>query len=132
LYFDLTIVNTCFRKRKGNLITYKSEMLSYQIILFVIRNYDKDLFGLKVLSRESLIIQHIVLVMDVRLKRREKRRCHGWAIRIKWWNLKDEKQCCFQEKILKEGCTKLHESNNDMWDRMAYEIRKLEKETLGE
>jgi len=77
LYFDLTIVNTCFRKRKGNLITYKSEMLSYQIILFVIRNYDKDLFGLKVLSRESLIIQHIVLVMDIRLKRREKRRCHG-------------------------------------------------------
>jgi len=43
--------------------------------------------------------------MDVRVKRREKRRCHGWATRIKWWNLKDEKQCCFQEKILKEGCT---------------------------
>jgi len=32
---------------------------------------------LKVLPEESLTIQHIVLVMDARVMRREKRRCHN-------------------------------------------------------
>jgi len=34
---------------------------------------------LKVLPGESLTIQHIVLVMDARVMRREKRRCYNWG-----------------------------------------------------
>jgi len=85
---------------------------------------------LKVLPRESLTMQHIVLVIDARVKRREKRRCHSWDIRIKWWHLKDEKQSVFLQKILKEGCVKLHRSENDKWNKMTYEIRKVAKKTL--
>jgi len=87
---------------------------------------------LKVLPGESLTIQHIVLVMDVRVMRREKRRCHNWDTRIKWWHLKDKKQSVFLQNILKEGCVKLHRSENGVWNKMTYEIRKVAKKTLGE
>jgi hypothetical protein len=90
------------------------------------------LFGLKVLPGESLIIQHIILVMDVRVKRKAKMRCHDWDTRIKWWHLKDEKHIVFLQKILTEGCAKLRRSENNMWNKMTYEISKSAKETLGE
>jgi len=38
----------------------------------------------------------------------------------------------FPTKVLKEGCVKLHISENNMWNKMAYVIRKVAKETLGE
>jgi len=57
--------------------------------------------------------------MDVSIKRRAKRRCHSWYTRIKWWHLKDEKQSVFLQKILKEGCVKLHRSKNAMWNKMT-------------
>ena len=85
------------------------------------------MFGLKVLPRESLIIQHIILVMDVRVKRREKMKCHDWDTRIKWWHLKDEKHSIFLQKILKEGCTKLHRSENDMWNKWHMRLAKQQK-----
>jgi len=69
--------------------------------------------------RENLTIRHIILVMDVSIKRRAKRRCHSWYTRIKWWHLKDEKQSVFlQQKKLKEGCVKLYRSENATWNKM--------------
>jgi len=59
------------------------------------------LFELKVLPIGSLTIQHIVLVIDARVKRREKRRYHSWDTRIKWWHLKDENTKCFPTKKFK-------------------------------
>jgi len=79
------------------------------------------LFELKVLPEESLTIQHIILVMDVSIKRRAKRRCHSWYTRIKWWHLKNEKQSVFLQKILKEGCVKLRRSENATWNKMTLE-----------
>jgi len=70
--------------------------------------------------------------MNVRVKRRVDRRCHGWDTRIKWWHLNNEKQSVFLQKILKEGYVKLHRSENDMWNKIANEIRKIEKESLRE
>jgi len=65
--------------------------------------------------------------MDVRVKEKEKRRCYSWDTQIKWWHLKNGKQSVFIEKILKQGCVKLHKNENDMWDKMSYEIKKSRK-----
>jgi len=90
--FDLTIVNTCFRKREEHLITYKSGVSCSQIDFFLIRKSDmKICWDCKVIPGESLTTQHRVMVMDVRVKRRAKRRSHSGAPRIKWWHLKGEK-----------------------------------------
>jgi hypothetical protein len=38
----------------------------------------------------------------------------------------------YKQNKLKEGYVKIQRSENDMWNKMTYEIRKLAKETLGE
>ena len=71
--FDLTIGNTCFRKREEHLITYKSGVSCSQIDFFLIRKSDRKIcLDCKVIPRESLTIQHRVMVIDVRVKRRAK------------------------------------------------------------
>jgi len=70
--------------------------------------------------------------MDVRVKRKAKRRIHSGAPRIKWWHFKSEKQRIFQQRILEGGFRQPHGSANDMWERMTHEIKKVAKETLGE
>ena len=86
----------------------------------------------KVIPGESLTTQHRVMVMDVRVKRRAKRRIHSGAPQIKWWHLKSEKQRIFQQRILEGGLREPHGSANDMWERMAHEIKIVAKEMLGE
>ncbi|XP_020233683.1 craniofacial development protein 2-like [Cajanus cajan] len=69
LAFDLTIVNTCFKKREEHLITYKSGMVCSQIDFFLVRKSDRKFcMDCKVIPGESLTTQHRVLVMDVRVK----------------------------------------------------------------
>ncbi|KAL5155233.1 LINE-1 retrotransposable element ORF2 protein [Glycine soja] len=86
----------------------------------------------KVIPGESLTTQHRVLVMDVRIRDRTKRRSPMVAPRIKWWHLKGEKQGIFQQKIWEGWCGQSQGSANDMWNKTSQEIIKVAKETLGE
>ncbi|KAH1228537.1 Craniofacial development protein 2 [Glycine max] len=130
---DLSIANTWFKKREEHLITYKSGGTCSQIDFFLIRKSDrKYCLNCKVIPGESLTTQHRVLVMDVRIRDRTKRRSPMVAPRIKWWHLKGEKQGIFQQKIWEGWCGQSQGSANDMWNKMSQEIIKVAKETLGE
>ncbi|KAL5190712.1 Craniofacial development protein 2 [Glycine soja] len=130
---DLSIANTWFKKREEHLITYKSGGTCSQIDFFLIRKSDrKYCLNCKVIPGESLTTQHRVLVMDVRIRDRAKRRSPLVAPRIKWWRLKGEKQGIFQQKIWEGWCGQSQGSANDMWNKMSQEIIKVAKETLGE
>ncbi|KAH1237173.1 Craniofacial development protein 2 [Glycine max] len=130
---DLSIANTWFKKREEHLITYKSGGTCSQIDFFLIRKSDrKYCLNCKVIPGESLTTQHRVLVMDVRIRDRAKRRSPLVAPRIKWWHLKGEKQGIFQQKIWEGWCGQSQGSANDMWNKMSQEIIKVAKETLGE
>ncbi|KAH1198785.1 Craniofacial development protein 2 [Glycine max] len=130
---DLSIANTWFKKREEHLITYKSGGTCSQIDFFLIRKSDrKYCLNCKVIPGESLTTQHRVLVMDVRIRDRAKRRSPLVAPRIKWWHLKGEKQGIFQQKIWEGWCGQSQGSANDMWNKMSQEIIKVAKEMLGE
>ncbi|KAL5135652.1 Craniofacial development protein 2 [Glycine soja] len=130
---DLSIANTWFKKREEHLITYKSGGTCSQIDFFLIRKSDrKYCLNCKVIPGESLTTQHRVLVMNVRIRDRAKRRSPLVAPRIKWWHLKGEKQGIFQQKIWEGWCGQSQGSANDMWNKMSQEIIKVAKETLGE
>ncbi|KAH1202974.1 LINE-1 retrotransposable element ORF2 protein [Glycine max] len=130
---DLSIANTWFKKREEHLITYKSGGTCSQIDFFLIRKSDrKYCLNCKVILGESLTTQHRVLVMDVSIRDRAKRRSPLVASRIKWWHLKGEKQGIFQQKIWEGWCGQSQGSANDMWNKMSQEIIKVAKETLGE
>ncbi|KAH1219042.1 Craniofacial development protein 2 [Glycine max] len=119
---DLSIVNTWFKKREEHLITYKSGGTCSQIDFFLIRKSDrKYCLNCKVIPGESLTTQHRVLVMDVRIRDRAKRR-----------SPMGEKQGIFQQKIWEGWCGQSQGSANDMWNKMSQEIIKVAKETLGE
>ncbi|KAH1261328.1 Craniofacial development protein 2 [Glycine max] len=127
---DLSIANTWFKKREEHLITYKSGGTCSQIDFFLIRKSDrKYCLNCKVIPGESLTTQHRVLVMDVRIRDRAKRRSPLVAPRIKWWHLKGEKQGIFQQKIWEGWCGQSQGSANDMWNKMSQEIIKVAKET---
>ncbi|KAH1193601.1 Craniofacial development protein 2 [Glycine max] len=81
---DLSIANTWFKKREEHLITYKSGGTCSQIDFFLIRKSDRNYcLNCKVIPGESLTTQHRVLVMDVRIRDRAKRRSPLVAPRIK-------------------------------------------------
>ncbi|KAH1189168.1 hypothetical protein GmHk_20G056992 [Glycine max] len=127
---DLSIANTWFKKREEHLITYKSGGICSQIDFFLIRKSDrKYCLNCKVIPGESLTTQHRVLVMDVRIRDRAKRRSPLVAPRIKWWHLKGEKQGIFQQKIWEGWCGQSQGSANDMWNKMSQKIIKVAKET---
>ncbi|KAH1266214.1 Uncharacterized protein GmHk_01G001757 [Glycine max] len=130
---DLSIVNTWFKKREEHLITYKSGGTCSQIDFFLIRKSDrKYCLNYKVIPGESLTTQHRVLVMDVRIRDRAKRRSPMVAPRIKWWHLKGEKQGIFQQKIWEGWCEQSQGSANDMWNKTSQEIIKDDREIEGD
>jgi len=98
---DLTIANTCFRKRDEHFITYKSGVACSRIDFFLIRKLVRKIcLDCKFIPKESLTTKHKVLVMDVKVKRNAKRKSHNGARQIKWWHFKGEKQRIFQHKVL--------------------------------
>ncbi|KAH1220391.1 LINE-1 retrotransposable element ORF2 protein [Glycine max] len=116
---------------EGKSILEFSEALD--IDFFLMRKSDrKYCLNCKVIPGESLTTQHRVLVMDVRIRDRAKKRSLMVAPRIKWWHLKGEKQGIFQQKIWEGWCGQSQGSANDMWNKMSQEIIKVAKETLGE
>ena len=133
LAFDFTIANSCFRKREEHLITYKSGQTCSQIDFFLIRKSDRKLCtNCKVIPGESLTTQHMVLVMDVRFSKRMKRNNQEKIQRIKWWQLKGEKQSMFQRRVMEEVSWEAQGSANELWDKMAEGVKNVAKETLGE
>ncbi|KAL5146296.1 Craniofacial development protein 2 [Glycine soja] len=124
---DLSIANTWFKKREEHLITYKSGGTCSQIDFFLIRKSDrKYCLNCKVIPGESLTTQHRVLVMDVRIRDRTKRRSPMVAPRIKWWHLKGEKQGIFQQKIWEDDIVLLGESREELNERLETWRRALE------
>ncbi|KAL5137686.1 Craniofacial development protein 2 [Glycine soja] len=114
-------------KREEHLITYKSGGTCSQIDFFLIRKSDrKYCLNCKVIPGESLTTQHRVLVMDVRIRDRAKRRSPLVAPRIKWWHLKGEKQGIFQQKIWEDDIVLLGESREELNERLETWRRALE------
>lgn len=91
--FDLTLANTCFKKRDHHFITYKSGVTCSQISFFPIRKSGRKIcLHRKVIPGESLTTQYGVLFMDVRVKKISKRRSDIGAPYIKCiWRVKNKR-----------------------------------------
>ena len=51
--------------------------------------------------------------------------------RTKWWKLKEEMSEVFRERVIKEGFWKKEEDINNMWEKMATNIRNVASEVYG-
>ena len=132
--FDLIIANTYFEKRDEHLITYKSGMHKSQIDYFLIRKADRVFCkDCKVIPGESLAPQHRILVMDLSIRRGERKSARHNLTKIKWWKLKGEVREEFKKRLLKEkDIWVLGGSVNLIWHKMTTCIKHVAKELLGE
>ena len=130
--FDLTIVNSLFKKREDHLVTFRSESCKTQINFFLIRaNHRRLCKNCKVIPSEYLGSQHKLLVMDLVIKNFKVKKRGGGIARIRWWNLTRENVTKLSEKIESETNWELVRDANAMWERMAQCIRRSAKEILG-
>ena len=95
LAFDLLLGNTCFKKRDGHLITYKSGNAAKQIeqidyILFA-RAMHKLVTDVKVIPGEEVALQHQLLVCDMRFDVPPKPKRKS-SPRLKVWKLTDSQR----------------------------------------
>ena len=124
--YELSIVNSYFRKRDEHLVTFKSGSARMQIDYFLMRASSRRWCrDCKVLPSECLLTQHRLLVLDVEISRAVRRKRKVRVFKVKWWNLKGEKEIKLSEKIKSEGKWRLDGDSNRIWEDMVDCIRSV-------
>ncbi len=129
---DLMVVNTFFRKRDDHKITYHSGERKTQIDYVLVRMVDRrGCTDCKVFPKESMVLQHRLLVLDVSWRNRVRDRRRVERERILWKNLKGDKATNFQNEII-PVCLREREGDVDhLWATVAIKIREKAREILG-
>ncbi|XP_047259065.1 uncharacterized protein LOC124891345 [Capsicum annuum] len=98
--FGLVVVNSSFLKKEDHLITFQSVITKTQIDFMLLRRGDRVLCkNCKVIPSEHLLNQHRLLVMDLFMKRRKKRRVNEGRPRIRWGGLMSDSALKIVEKV---------------------------------
>ena len=131
--YGLIITNTRFKKRDEHLITYKNVTLSTQIDYFLMRQEDPlRCRDCKVIPGECLTTQHRLLVLDVQVRNWKRKNHKKQNPRIRWWDLKGEKQLIFKKKLRGRREWNGEGQTNQMWREIATALRSTAKVVLGE
>nr|XP_009788913.1 PREDICTED: craniofacial development protein 2-like [Nicotiana sylvestris] len=83
--FELVIVNSMFPKREEHLVTFRSMVAKTQIDYLLLRRHDRGLCeDCNVIPSENLATQHRLLMMDVGILMKRKKRFIRDPSRIRW------------------------------------------------
>jgi hypothetical protein len=98
------IVNTFFRKKKLNLIRFRSGQHLSQVDFVLTRREERpNCMDCKVIPGECVVTQHKILVADFYFHVCV-RRDRGMKItRTRWWKLKGDVSQVFKNKVIAEG-----------------------------
>ncbi|XP_070022620.1 uncharacterized protein [Nicotiana sylvestris] len=130
--FDLGIANSSFPKRDEHLVTYKSSVAKTQIDYLLLRRCDRRLCeDCKVISGETLPTQHRLLLMDIGIRIRRKKRSVRGCPRIRWGTLNKDKAQELEGRLSTMGAWRSSGDANTMWSTTADCIRKVAREVLG-
>ena len=92
----LRLMNTCFQKRKSQLITFRSSDLI--IDYFLVNNkYRSSAKDVKVIPGEDIASQHCLLLMDMVFKKKVRRKVK-FRKKLKLWRLRESE---VREELLK-------------------------------
>ena len=132
---DLTLVNTCFKKKEEHKITYKSGSHKTQIDFIVTRRESLRIFtDCKVIPGEETVQQHKLVIGRMNLKA-QREYLSKRIPKIKTWNLKEEKARQFKEKVTiaragTEGLSK-DMNANVRWNNVKDIMLKAAEEVCG-
>ncbi|XP_076906061.1 uncharacterized protein LOC143562019 [Bidens hawaiensis] len=129
---DLGILNSFFRKRDSNLITFTSGGRNTQIDYILMRQQDRRRWrDCKVIPRETAAAQHHLLVADVVLREKVTTMERKGRSMIRWGNLKGTNITMFKDMVISTTTIDLVGDANQMWEDMAASITQVANETLG-
>nr|XP_016494529.1 PREDICTED: craniofacial development protein 2-like [Nicotiana tabacum] len=130
--FDLVIANSSFPKKREHLVTFRSSVAETQIDYLLCRKSDRGLCtDCKVIPSETLSTLHRLLVMDLGITRKRRKRAMHRQHRIKWGALTEAKSQELGVKLLTMGAWRSSGDVNAMWTTTAHCIREAARETLG-
>ncbi|XP_075089927.1 uncharacterized protein LOC142171467 [Nicotiana tabacum] len=90
--FYLVIANSYFPNKEEHLVTFQSSLAKTQIGYLLLRKCDRSLcIDYKVIPSENLTSRHRLLVMDLEIVRKRKKRVVYGQSRIRWGALTNDK-----------------------------------------
>ncbi|XP_070045680.1 uncharacterized protein [Nicotiana tomentosiformis] len=130
--FDLVIANSCFLKKRGNLITFQSMMSKTQIDYLILKKCDRGLcVDCKVIPGDNLTTQHRLLVMDLEIRPNRRKRVLSSLPRIMWGALTKDKAQELGEKLRVMGGWESSGDVSCMWTMIANCIKEAVRVVLG-
>ncbi|XP_060213619.1 uncharacterized protein LOC132640850 [Lycium barbarum] len=130
--FGLVVANSRFPKREQHLITFRSSTAATQIDFLLLRKEDKGLCkDCKVILSENLTTRHKLLVMDLGITRKKRKRVTDDLPRIRWGSLTLSSAQEMEEKLMAMGAWESRGDVSSMWDRTASCIRETTRDVLG-
>ncbi|XP_070031069.1 uncharacterized protein [Nicotiana tomentosiformis] len=129
--FELVIANSKFSKREEHLVTLQSMVAKTQIDYLLLRRCDRGLCkDCKVILGETIATQHRLLVMDVYIMIKRKRRSVRGRARIRWRALTKDKAQELEGRLLAMGAWRSSGDAGTMWTTMTNCIREAAREVL--
>ncbi|XP_075106860.1 uncharacterized protein LOC142179870 [Nicotiana tabacum] len=130
--FELVIVNSMFPKREEHLVTFWSMVAKTQIDYLLLRRCDRGLCeDCKVIPSENLATQHRLLVMDVGILMKRKKRFVLGQLRIRWGSLSKYNARELEGRLTTMGAWKSGGDASAMWMATSDYIREAAREVLG-
>uniref|UniRef100_A0A1S4B021 Craniofacial development protein 2-like n=1 Tax=Nicotiana tabacum TaxID=4097 RepID=A0A1S4B021_TOBAC len=128
---ELLIANSTFQKMEEHLVTFKSSAARTQIDYLLLRRSDRGMCkDCKVIPGESLSTLHRLLVMDVGLWVKRKRRGARGQPRIRWGALTKEKAQELERRLAEGGAWRSSGAADAMWSETAM-VREEARNVLG-
>ncbi|XP_075099463.1 uncharacterized protein LOC142176238 [Nicotiana tabacum] len=130
--FELVIGNSMFSKREEHLVTFRIMVAMTEIDYPLLRRYNRGLCeDCKVISSENLTTQHRLLVMDVGILMKRKKRFVRGQSRIRWGALSKDNAQELEGRLTNIGAWKSGRDASSMWTATMNFIKEISREVLG-
>ncbi|XP_070014688.1 uncharacterized protein [Nicotiana sylvestris] len=130
--FGLVIANSNFLKRKEHLVTFQNTVAKTQINYLLLRRSDSGLCkDCKVIPSETLATQHRLLVLDVGIRFKRRKRSARGKPRIRWGALTKDKAQELECRLSAMGAWRSRGDASTMWSPTIDCIRESMREVLG-
>nr|XP_016509726.1 PREDICTED: craniofacial development protein 2-like [Nicotiana tabacum] len=124
--FDLVIANSNFPKKVEHLVTFRSSVARTQIDYLLCKRSDKGLCtDCKVIPSENLTTLHRLLVIDLDITRKKRKRAVYGQPRIKWGALTEDKAQELGVKLLPMGAWRSSGDASLMWTTTTLCIKEV-------
>ncbi|XP_070045748.1 uncharacterized protein [Nicotiana tomentosiformis] len=130
--FDLVIANSSFPKKREHLVTFWSSVAENRIDYLLNMKFDRCLCtDCKVIPSENISTLHRLLVMDLEIMRKRRKRAMYSQHMIKWGALTEAKAQELGVKMVTMEAFRSSGNTSAMWITTAQYIRKAASEVLG-